>query len=202
MILSDIINVLQVSLEGTNLFNTIYPIAEIKRTIQQGQPKTFPAATKGLGEFIPLEYDSSGGMTYFRRNGSVNLRPVHKSDVPLIIQTSCGSLDDYYLLNYSLKQICFISKEKASCVDGFEDDELAYKVIGAVSDADIKITDIVSVSVTANQYETDHLKVLQSEYSNWQDINDINYNYAYFSIDWSLQIIAKKTCLDPCEINY
>lgn len=202
MILSDILNILKSSLESTDLFNTIYPIVEVKRTSHGGQLKTFPAATKGLGEFIQLEYDSAGGMTYFRRNGSVNLRPVHKSDVPLIIQTSCGSLDDYYMFTYSLKQICFIDKEKSSCVDGFEDDELAYKVIGAVSDADIKITDIVSVSVTANQYETDHLKVLQGEYSNWQDINDINYNYAYFSIDWSLQIIAKKTCLNPCEINY
>jgi len=202
MVLSDVLNVLKGSLESTGLFYTIYPIAEIKRTIEQGRPRTFPAAPKGQGQYINIELDSSGGMTYFRRNGSVNLRAARADDIPRIQITSCGKADDYYVMGYSFKQVCFIDKDKAGCIDGFEDDSLAYQIIAAVSDAEISINDVVSTSVTASQYETDRLKVLQGEYSNYSEINDLNYNYAYFSIDWDLQIIAKRTCLNPCEVNY
>lgn len=200
--IADVIAFLKTRLEETGLFPVIYPIAEIKRTIQEGKLKSFPAAILSIGNYKNIEYDTSGGMSYFRRNGTVMMNSLKASELPLVIQTSCNSKDIYYRAVYPMKQVCFIPKEKAACVDGFEDDSFALRIIAAASEKNILVQNAVSAHALVERYECDRLRVLQSEYSNANEINDLNYNYSYISIDWNIEIIAKNECFDPCPNPY
>jgi len=199
--LTDIFHVLKTNMEGLGLCGKVYPIVEIKRTIEDGRVRTFPSTPTGTGQGQQIELDVTNGMSYFRKDGAVSINQVQDQKFQL---TSCAPGNDtIYSFRFFIKQVCFIPKRKADdCINGFEDDILAQRIIANLTDKGIIIANAKSASLLASGYETDRIKVLNSEYSNADDINDLNYEYSYFSIQWDLEVVMLNSCIDVCSDSY
>lgn len=192
--LRDVINIIAENARQIPYFNKVYTIA---RRFRDGNGKVFPAEYTGSGNGHEIAYDKTGGMAYFRKNGNASLR---EDNSPKF--TSCDS-GVTYTITIPLKMVCFIPNNIAVCDDGFTGDEFAEKIISELTTEEISpnLSKLKSASLICTGYDTDSVAVLEKEYSNAKDITDMNYNNAYFSIDFNIIVVVDKTCLNEC-FNY
>lgn len=186
--LNTILNKATDTLASIGLFTKVYAIAD---RVTDGT-RTYPAYNGGGGEYTPLEYDTTNGMAYFRKAGKVGI--TEDKDIQM---TSCG--DIFYDIRYPVRLVCLIPKDKADCNNSFADDYFANRIISTLSnDAFTGVENAISVRFTATGYESDNIKVLQEEYSNYKEIKDINYQWSYLAIDFIIEVQISKECLSPC----
>lgn len=187
------LNIITGYLAQLAFFNNIYAIVQ---RVNDGD-KTVPAFDKGDGQYIPIEYDTTNGMCYFRKNGKPIFTNVTDESKRY---TSCSNI--VYDISYPVKLVCWIPKSKAVCDSGFADDYFADIIISTVTGVSLATAfNARSAKFTASGYESDNLRILQDEYSNWKEIVDINYKWSYLSIDFNLEITIDKQCLDSCNYN-
>lgn len=191
--LEQALNIITQYLGQLGFFNNIYAIAD---RVNDGT-KTYPAFYKGEGNYIPIEYDTTNGMCYFRKNGKPAFSNVTDESQRT---TSCSNV--IYDIRYPVKLVCLIPKSKAVCDGGFADDYFADIIISNVTGVSLATAfNARSAKFIASGYESDNIKILQEEYSNHKEITDINYRWSYLSIDFNLEITIDKQCLDSCNYN-
>ncbi len=172
-----------------NLFNKIYALAD---RVSDGN-KSYPAFFNGAGNYEPIKYDTTNGMCYFRKTGKVNLSQETSTSAQT---TSCA--DVLYKLSYPLRLVVLLPKEKADCDGPFADDFFAEVIISKLTSKTFGNETVRSAKFVSTGYESDNQNVLKEEYSNWKEINDINYLWSYLAIDFNFEVIVDKDCLSSC----
>jgi hypothetical protein len=195
--LREIVNIIAENARQTTLFNKVYTLAERVRKQAENGYSYKPVHYVSGGNAVNIDYDKTGGMAYFRRNGKVQT-----SELKNIVQTTSCADDVFYSISYPLKMVCFIPKTKVENDDAFTEDEVALQVISALTNTGLNshLPKLRAASLISSSYETDPLVVLGNEYSD--KIAGMNYKDAYFSIDFILNIEVKSDCLNECLTPY
>ena len=174
-------------LEESNLFDTVYPIAE---TIEDGDGNVFPGIPVSEKEKKPLPYDFKNSFAYIKKNGKITINKSSQGQV-----TSCG--DSLFDIRVPIKIVALVNKNKANCNKGFEDLFLTERIMASLT-AGISIEDASSASLTLNAIETDRKIVFASEYR-IKDTNEVNYNYSHVMLEYSVVITMDLACLTACN---
>lgn len=165
--------------------NQVYGLCEL--IIKED--KTIPSFYEGKGEALNInEIDLFNGWGYFRKREQVR---IDKADNQM---TSC---DKYYNIRYPMLFVGCVKKSKLVCDNAYAADILAQTTIASLTDTKGLGNIIGALSATSEVlgYTTDTSDILLLEYRN-PSIKEMNFKYAYFSIDFDIHIIAKSDCLN------
>lgn len=186
---SDLMYIISDRLKDMNLFSNVYPLA--RRVTDK--KNYYPVIYEGNGQGKPLKWDRTSGMCYFRKRSSISFNENTDENLRM------NSCDDSIIYNITvpLRLVVFINAGKADCNNEFSSDFFAEWINGEISGV-LDVTGIHGAKLVSNGYETDSISVLQSEYSNADEIGDISYQYCYLYIDFNLNIIANQACLNSC----
>jgi hypothetical protein len=161
-------------LRQTGVFGHVFPLARTVSTVEDGQLRMFPAAIGTDGELHHVLHDSLQGVVYFRISGDVT------PAVRRLQLTSCS--DDLSDLVYPVKQVVCVRKDLIHCQT---DEQVMLWMIGQT----------IEPGMVFQSATLDAIRVLSGEYSNYRELVDINYRYAYVSIDWLVYISANVNCI-------
>ena len=186
--LKSIIDYLNVELTTTNLFEEIYCLAEL---VKNSEDKFRPMVYSGKGEFVQVnDFDFYNGMGYWRKNGDVSINDI-TSESSLV---SCAT---YLQIQYPLKFVCCIPKDKLPLDDQYTDDDIDNDIIGIISGNNNPIKTAIkaqSVRVVPEKYTSNNYEIISTEYQGIDSV-DINYKFAYLSVDFNVVVVINKNCI-------
>lgn len=172
-------------LEPLNYAEKLYGLCEI---IVKGD-KTFPAEYKSKGEYKQInDFDKYNGVIYMRKNGDIS---ISEADNTL---EACKSLSS---VNIPLKLVVIVPRKKLDCDDNYSEDVIAQTIMRVLitKAADFKVAlKARQARIQADSYSTDSISVMSGEYSNFGK-KDINYKFAYLSLDLSVIALVTHDCL-------
>lgn len=188
--LKNIIDQLNVLLLATNYFEQLYCLAEL---VKDGKGDTRPLLYDTKGEFVQVNnFDFYNGMGYWRKNGDVNISVV--DDERQV--TACATILEY---QFPLKFVCCIPKDKLPIDDQYTDDGIANEMLIALSGNNNTIKtaiNAIKVNVIPQRYTSNNQEILSGEYPGIEVV-DINYKFSYLSLDFNVQVLINKTCINP-----
>lgn len=168
-----------------NYFEKSFGLCEI---ISKGD-KTFPAEYLNNGEYKQINnFDKYNGVSYIRKRGDISI-----SDVENTLQ-ACGILSS---VNIPLRMVVVVPRKKLDCDDNYSEDVIAQTIMRTLLDKspDLKVTlNARTARIQVDSYSTDSLSILNEEYSNYPK-KDINYKYAYLSLDLTVTALVTQDCL-------
>lgn len=191
--IKDVINYLNTKLSTLGYFNNVICLAE--RIEREG--RVYPAQYATNGEYAEINLDVLGSTCYWRKNG----------DVSISEEDNTGGIGIQYKTTIPLKFVGFIKKETSD--DQYFADNLIAGIIGnlTVSNSALKTAlKAKTVRIVADKYVTDRIAVGKEEYNNIEF--EANYQYAYFSVDFSLMFVTNNQCYTdicndlPIEFGY
>lgn len=161
----------------------------IKNAKGQESPKEYCSD----GEWKEVSnFDSYNGVSYWRKNGDVSLEEFS-------VDISC---DKFLRINVPLKLIAVIPKKKGSADDAYSSERIINDLIKLVSQSSASLKaslKAMRVNISIPSYSTNSQQVFDTEYKKVSAKN-INFNWAYFSINTQITIEIKKDCIiDACE---
>lgn len=193
--LNRIISYLYGKIDDTGYFEKIYPFVE--QVERDGI--VYPSQYIGNGQYESVSnFDSYNGLAYFRLlSKQIINRP---SPDPM------SMCDESLEMIYPLRLVACIPKSKLSEDDSFADERISKTLIskllvngGAIKD-ELKASSFVSFPSTVT---FDNRQILQEEYNNVTKMKDVNYNYSYHAIDFTITVRVKESCLTTeCEPYY
>lgn len=168
-----------------NYFEKSFGLCEV---ISKGD-KTFPAEYNSKGEYKQINnFDKYNGVSYLRKRGDISI-----SDAENTLQ-ACGILS---AVNIPLRIVVVVPRKKLDCDDNYSEDVIAQTIMRTLLDKtpDLKIAlNARTARIQVDSYSTDSLSVLNEEYSNYPK-KDINYKYAYLSLDLTVTALVTQDCL-------
>ena len=178
----EVIDNLNTKLTTTGFFNEVLCLAEkIER-----EGKVYPAQCLGT-EYKQIDLDKKGSLSYWRKNGNVTISREDNSTL------SCAT---QYRTTIPLKLVGFIKKD-SPYNDCYFSDSICNDLIHSLTINNSALKSLLKaklVNVIASGYNTDARSVGQEEYG---DINfEARYSHAYFSIDFSLEIVSNQNCFN------
>lgn len=184
----------RVSLSG--YFDELFPFVEL---IERDNIK-FPAIYKGNGEYGAVnDFDNYNGMAYFRMNGKQRLTDISDN-------SSFDMCDKKLEVVYPMRIVAVVPKSKLSKDDAFTDDRVSRTLIelllqdGGDLKSQLKAS---SLSIFPEMVTFDNYQVLAEEYQNLPKMKDVNFNFSYHAIDFTVTINIKQSCLTAeCEEVY
>lgn len=183
--IKDAIGYINTKLETLNYFEKSYGLCEI---ILKGD-KSFPAEYYTKGEYKQINnFDKYNGVSYIRKRGNISI-----SEVENTLQ-ACTILSS---VNIPLKLVVIIPKSKLECDDLYAEDVIAQTIMRVLitRNGDLKVAlQARQASISVDSYSTDSISILSEEYSNPKK-KDINYKYAYLSMDLTVEATVTNDCL-------
>ncbi|MES2592391.1 MAG: hypothetical protein V4608_10930 [Bacteroidota bacterium] len=179
--LSEVIEYLNVQLADTGYINDVLCLAE--RIEREG--KIYPAIYNNKNEYISINLDPNGSLSYWRKNGDVNISEEDNQTL------SCGI---QYKTTIPLKLIGFVKKENAHNTSTFSD-TMCQNLIAVLTTNSAVLKGVLKAkkaTLIASGYSTDVKKILGEEYDNIDF--EVRYSHAYFSIDFNLVVITNSNC--------
>lgn len=151
--------------------------------------KSFPAQYKSKGEYTQVNnFDKYNGVSYLRKRGDVTI-----SDEDDTLQ-ACSTLSS---VNIPLRMVIVVPIKKLDCDNEYSEDVIAQTIMRTllVSDTDLKASlSARTASLSIDSYSTDSAAILGEEYSNYGK-TDINYKFAYLSLDITINAVVTQDCL-------
>lgn len=185
--LKEIIDILNSNLQLTNYFEQLYCLAELVKRGDGSRPMLY----SGKGEFQQVnDFDNYNGLGYWRKNGDVNISEAGEERRT----ASCATFLQY---EFPLKFVACIPKDKLPVDDQYTDDDIANEIIVALTGNNNPAKTAIkaqSVNVQAQKYTSNNQEIISQEYSGIDDV-DINYKFAYLSIDFNIVVIINKNCI-------
>lgn len=187
MILSDIIEKINLQLATTDLFGKSWGLCEL---ITDGTI-IIPAFYKGESNYdkAVIDWTKFVGTSYIRRNGKVTFDELSPDE----LQVDC---DTFTRMNVPLKIVCIVPKKELPLDNEFADDFVASKVTAALNGTKNFITDANSSFLFVVDYETDNQIIIDEEFTGIKLV-DVHYKYSYLSISVLARIVIDSTCLEP-----
>ena len=168
-----------------NYFEKSFGLCEI---ITKGD-KTFPAEYLNNGEYKQINnFDKYNGVSYIRKRGDVSI-----SDETNTLQ-ACGILSN---VNIPLTMIAIVPRKKLDCDDNYSEDVIAQTIMRELltKGGDLKVSlNARQARIQIDSYSTDSIAILSGEYSNYPK-KDINYKFAYLSLDITVNALVTQDCL-------
>lgn len=151
--------------------------------------KTFPAEYHSKGEYKQINnFDSYNGVSYLRKNGDISI-----SDETNTLE-ACGILSN---VSIPLKLVVIVPRKKLDCDDNYSEDVIAQTIMRQLltKGGDLKVTlKARTARLQVDSYSTDSVSILNGEYGSYPK-KDINYKYAYLSLDLSIIANVTHNCL-------
>lgn len=174
----------------TEYFDKVFPFVEIVTK----QDASYPAQYCGKGQYQQVNnFDNYNGLAYFRMTGKERYSRASQND--LMDMASC---EDKFEITFPLRLVACVPKSKLSKDDAFTDERISRTLIsylvtngGALKD-DLKAT---SVKIFPDTVTFQNQEILNEEYSGIEKMKDINYNFSYHAIDFSVIVEVKESCL-------
>ena len=168
-----------------NYFEKSFGLCEV---ISKGD-KTFPAEYVSKGEYKQINnFDKYNGVSYLRKNGDVSI-----SDETNTLQ-ACGILSN---INIPLTLIVVVPRNKLDCDDNYSEDVIAQTIMKELLTKGGELKTVLkarNARLQVDGYSTNSLAIISGEYSNYPK-KDINYKYAYLSLDISVLATVTHDCL-------
>lgn len=168
-----------------NYFEKSFGLVEI---ITKGD-KTFPAEYNSKGEYRQInDFDKYNGVSYIRKNGDISISSEED------ILRACSNLNN---VTIPLKLVAVIPRKKLDCDDKYSEDVIAQTITRTLITKDPALKQTLNAQRAAIQitsYSTDSISILSEEYSNYPK-KDINYKFAYLSLDISINAFVDQNCL-------
>ena len=172
-------------LAALNYFEKSFGLCE---TIAKGD-KTFPAEYNSKGEYKQInDFDKYNGVSYIRKDGTLSI-----SDEINTLE-ACGILNN---VNIPLKLIAVIPRKKLDCDNNYSEDVIAQTIMRSLmtKSPDLKVAlNARQARIQITSYNTDSRSILSEEYSGYPKL-DVNYKYAYLSLNISVIAIVTNECL-------
>jgi hypothetical protein len=180
-------------LAALNYFEKSFGLCEI---IVKGD-KTFPAEYLNGGEYKQINnFDKYNGVSYIRKRGDISI-----SDAENTLE-ACGILSN---VNIPLKLVIVVPRKKLDCDNNYSEDVIAQTIMRTLltKDPAFKVAlNARQARIQIDSYNTDSIGILSEEYSNYSK-KDINYKYAYLSLDLSISALVTHDCLtQDCYGSY
>lgn len=194
--LSRISEHLHAAIESTGYFEAIYPMAELISK----DDVVYPALYCENGEYKSVNnFDNYNGLAYVRMNGKQRFRDVtERRDWP--------GCDPDVEMEFPLRLIACVPKKKLSKDDALTDERVSRTLIAAITATGGQIKQSLKASHYASFPESvdmDSKSILREEYRNMPKMQDINYNFCYCAIDFTVTIIIKASCITAeCDEAY
>lgn len=188
--LSEVITYLNGKLSDTGYINDVLCLAELI----EREEKIYPAIYNNKNEYVPINLDAKGSLSYWRKSGDVTISDEDN------IASSCGI---QYRTSIPLKLIGFINKENAHNNSTFSDTMCQNLIsILTINTAILKqVLKAKRATLIATRYSTDARKIIGEEYQNVDF--EIRYTHSYFSIDFNLVVISNSNCYQSfCDQIY
>lgn len=180
-ILESSITTLNTAIEALNYFEKQHVLVDRVRN----QEKIYPAEYCTDGEYQEINFDNFDGVSYWRKTGVVTIGE-GATDI---------ACNDVVQFTYPIRLVGAIKKEKLSKDDAYSEERIIQTIIGTVTGSNGVIKGLVkakSVFIRPTSHDDDALRILQTEYS---ELDNINYNLAYFRIDFDLVILIRENCI-------
>src|SRR3990167_4711812 len=172
-------------LAALNYFEKSFGLCEI---ITKGD-KTFPAEYNNNGEYKQINnFDKYNGVSYIRKRGDISI-----SDAENTLQ-ACGILIN---INIPLTLIAVIPRKKLECDNNYSEDVIAQTIMRTLLTKDALFKAALNARqarIQIDSYSTDSISILNEEYSGYAK-KDVNYKYAYLSLDITVNAIVTQDCL-------
>lgn len=181
-ILESSITTLNTAIEALNYFEKQHVLVERVRS----QDKIYPAPYCTNGEYQEINFDNFDGVSYWRKTGIVTMS---EADT----QIACN---DVVQFTYPLRIVGAVKKEKLIKDDAYSEERIIQTIIGTVTGSNKVIKALIkakSVFIRPTSHDDDALRILQTEYS---EVDNINYNLAYFRIDFDLIVQIRENCIE------
>jgi len=188
--LSEVIIYLNVKLTDTGYINDVLCLAE--KLEREG--KVYPAIYNSKNEYVPINFDLNGSLSYWRKSGDVSISEEENPTSGYLVQ---------YKTTVPLKLVGFIRKENAHNTATFSDN-MCQNIIGVLTTSTAVMKQVLKAkraTLTATGYSTDWRKIASDEYDNIDF--EVRYTHSYFSIDFNLVIISNANCYQGfCDLPY
>ncbi len=180
------ITTLNTSINVLNYFEKQFELVE---RVKMGD-KIYPAPYCTNGEYEEINFDNLNGVSYWRKTGVVT---IGEADT----QIACN---DVIQFTYPLRIVGAVKKEKLSKDDAYSEERIIQTIISNVTGSNKVIKGLIkakSVFINPTSHDDDALRILQTEYS---EVDNINYNLAYFRIDFDVVIQIRENCIpNECD---
>lgn len=188
--IGEVITYLNGKLSDTGYINEVLCLAELI----EREEKVYPAIYNNKNEYIPINLDSKGSLSYWRKSGDVSISDEDNTT------SSCGI---QYRTSIPLKLVGFINKENAHNNSTFAD-TMCQNLISVLTINTAILKQVLKAkraTLIATGYSTDARKIVNEEYQNIDF--EIRYTHSYFSIDFNLVVISNSNCYQSfCDQIY
>jgi hypothetical protein len=163
---------------ASNVFTKMYGLCDYVR-----EEKRYHYYT-GNGSAKPVtDYDRNTGNLLWVKTGDVTI-----GDAPALLQdVSC---ENYVAINYPLRAVCVVQKSVLPCDNATAVDQIAQELLHKLGGKDKILRKAVGASF---------LEIRPVRYGLLRDVTE-NLKYASFFLDYTVQVVLKKTCIPQlCE---
>lgn len=151
--------------------------------------KSFPAEYQSKGGYKQINnFDTFNGMSYIHKRGDITI-----SDAENTLE-ACKILSS---VSIPLRLVVIVPRKKLDCDDNYSEDVIAQTIMRVLltKGGDLKVAlSARQASIQVDSYSTDSRAILSEEYSNYGK-SDVNYKYAYLSLDMTVTAIVTHECL-------
>lgn len=170
-------------LASLNYFEKSFGLCEI---IVKGD-KTFPSEYMTAGEYKQINnFDKYNGVSYIRKRGDISINEENNT------LEACNILSN---VNIPLKLIIVVPRKKLDCDNQYSEDVIAQTIMRTIINSDLKVAlNARQAYLQVDSYNTNSISILNEEYSNYPK-KDINYKYAYLSLNITVTAIVTQDCL-------
>lgn len=159
--------------------------------------KSFPAEYSSKGEYKNvIDFDKFKGVSYIRKNGNVSI-----SDADNTLQ-ACAILS---AVDIPFKLIAIVPRSVLKCDNNYSEDVIAQTIMkelltkGGTLKATMRAR---TARIQVNSYNTNSISIIAEEYTGYPK-SDINYKFAYISLDISMLLTVTQECLTAdCDDAY
>ena len=180
-ILEKSLTTIDAAIATLNYFDKQFPLS----TLVQADDAIYPAHYCGKGQYDRIDFDKKNGVSYWRKVQNVSTQTVD-GDI------SCR---DVLQISYPMRLVGAIPKNKLSADDAYSEERVIQTILGTVTGSNKTIKAAIkanSVFIIPSSFETEMLEIVKTEYSL---VKAINYNMAYFRIDFDLIIQIREDCI-------
>lgn len=190
--IEQVISELNSRISELNIIEKLYGLCEI---ISDGE-KTFPAEYC-LNEYTQVsDFDKYNGIGYHRLNGDISIQEN---------EDSANGCDQYVIRSYPMKFVCVIPRNtyKKNNNDAYVDSKIAENIESKITIRSnktlIQLLSIDSLRVSPERISLNKLDILRGEYTGIDF--QVNYKYAYISIDYTIELAGDISCFNLQECD-
>ena len=192
--LKEIINQLNKDIDSLKIFSELFGVCDIITEKNSDNDVSFPAEFCGKGQYSEVSInDLIRGSVYHRVRDNITREEQEEDSI-----TGCENIIEQ---TYPMLLVGSIKRDFFKTDDAYTAINLAQKIADTLTNESIDGLSLKLQMIETNveSISVDRTAILADEYPNNEDMEEIDYNFILFKIEYNIKVSGEISCFTNCD---